>query len=101
MSKTKDPVNFVVVGSRYQVVNQKGETLPEFGVGRFRSGIQLELAMDLYGRMIAASTTNISYPTNVEAKRLAASAFSLSEAFLDEMDKHFRMPVPPENNGRR
>ena len=70
-------------------------------MGRFRSGIQLELAMDLYGRMVAVSTTTGSYPTGAEAKRLAASAFSLSEAFLDEMDKHFRIPPPPENNGRK
>ena len=98
MSKTKDPVNFVVVGSRYQVMNEKGEAVPEYGVGRFRGGIHLELAMSLYTSMVTAHWQE-SLPT--DAKRLAASAFSLTEAFLDEMDKHFRVPPPSDNNNSR
>ena len=31
-------------------------------------------------------------------RSLAANAFTLAEAFLEEMDKHFRMPLPPGNN---
>lgn len=107
MSKAKDPVNYILTGSRYQVVNDKGEAVPEFGVGIFRSGIRLQLAMDLYGRMIAARTTEVSYPEKAEARGLAANSFALAEAFLDEMDKDFHRTYPEgktqtqANNGRR
>jgi hypothetical protein len=32
---------------------------------------------------------------------MAANAFILSEAFLEEMDKHFRITPPPKNNGKK
>jgi hypothetical protein len=100
MSKTKekDVVNYIITGSRYQVVNDKGETIPEFGVGVFRNGVKLSLASDLYGRMVTARTTELTYPDKASARTLAANAFSLAEAFLEEMDKHFRMPLAPGNN---
>jgi hypothetical protein len=102
MSKLKEPVNYVLVGSRYQVKNDEGEMVPEFGVGRFRSGIRLELAMDLYGRMIAARTTEVSCPDRAEARSLATNAFNFTDIFLDEMDKDFHRTYPSsENNGRR
>jgi hypothetical protein len=107
MSKTKIPVNYVLTGSRYQVTNEKGEQVPEFGVGRFRSGIRLELAMDLYGRMVTHGAYGGSAPDKATARNLAASAFSLTEVFLEEMDKDFHRMFPEgkapssENNGRK
>lgn len=103
-NKSKDPVNFVVVGSRYQVMNDKGEAVPEYGVGRFRNGIKLDLAMDLYGRMVTQALDIMKPglgPDKTAVRTLAANAFALTEAFLEEMDKHFRITTPPENNGRR
>jgi hypothetical protein len=103
MSKSKDPVNYVLTGSRYQVVNDKGETVPEYGVGMFRSGIRLQLAMDLYARMM----TEKPMPDKVLARQIAANAFILSEAFLDEMDKDFHRAYPDgkavtnNNTGRK
>ena len=106
MSKPKDLVNYVVIGSRYQVMNEEGKPMPEFGVGVFRSGIQLELARELY---VALVTKQLGGPLswNGDAKRLdraaelAEIAFALTEVFLDEVDKHFRRPPPPppEENG--
>lgn len=90
-----DPVNYIVVGSRYQVFNEEGEQVPEFGVGVFRNGIRLDVAKQLYVQLL----DKISDPWNAELKRsareLAATAFSLSEIFLEEVDKHFRRPPPP------
>jgi hypothetical protein len=102
-SKEKDLVNYIVTGSRYQVHNEKGEPLSEFASGVFRAGIRLDLASKLYLALLDKQTGG---PWNPEAKRLtkaaelAASAFALSEVFLEEMDKHFRTPPPPENDGQ-
>jgi hypothetical protein len=104
MRKSTDKVNYVVTGSRYQVTDSEGKTLPEFGVGKLRSGIQLDLALKLYVEMV---TERPGLPWNGEtkatARQVAATAFALSEVFLDELDKHFRTPPPPppsppENN---
>ena len=100
--REKDFVNYIVTGSRYQVLNEKGEPTSEFGVGLFRAGIRLELASKLYLQLLDKQTGS---PWNLEAKRitkaaeLAATAFALSEIFLEEMDNHFRLPPPPENDG--
>jgi hypothetical protein len=99
MSKSTDLVNYVLTGSRYQVMNEKGEPMNEFGVGVFRSGIRLDLAVKLYVEL--ATTKPALSPWNGEAKRtaqareLAKAAFDLSDIFLEEMDKHFRRPLPP------
>ena len=93
-------MNYVLTGSRYQVLNEKGEAMPEFGVGMFRSGIHLDVAIKLYVEMIARLPGNSGNgAAKATARSLAASAFSLSEVFLDEMDKHFRRPASsPEDN---
>lgn len=96
--KERDFVNYVVVGSRYQVLNEKGEAVPEFGVGRFRNGIHLELAMNLYTGMAKSIQPPLNAQSKALARQCAAGAFALSEVFLDEMDKHLKMPPPPENN---
>jgi hypothetical protein len=97
-AKEKDLVNYVVTGSRYQVMNEKGEAIPEFGVGLFRSGIHLDVAIKLYVEMVA-NGVGVGSPWNGQtkaiARQLAATAFALSEVFLDEMDKHLRRPPPP------
>ena len=100
MSKTKekDIVNYIITGSRYQVVDKDGNTVPEYGVGVFRNGVKLQVASDLYGRMVAARTNETTYPDKAAARFLAANAFTLAEAFLEEMDKHFKMPLPAGNN---
>lgn len=104
-SKEKELVNFVVVGSRYQVANEKGELVPEYGMGRFRSGIQLELAMALYSNMVNRETISTGPWTSTSkatAATLAANAFSLTEVFLEELDKSFyRPPMPKTNNSDR
>jgi hypothetical protein len=95
MSKAKDdPVNYVLTGSRYQVVNDKGETVNEFGVGMFRSGIRLQLAVDLYSKLVIKADS----PSSADARRLAANAFSLTDVFLDEMDRDFHRTYPQSNN---
>ena len=97
MNKPKDFVNYIVVGSRYQVLNEKGEATSEFGVGVFRSGIHLRLAEKIYVRLVdklAGESLN-GATMKRSARELAAQAFTLTEAFLEEIDKHFRRPPPP------
>jgi hypothetical protein len=102
MSKSRDPVNYVLIGSRYQVVNEKGDLLPEWGVGVFRSGIQLDLAAKLYVELVAGQVgSSWDGESKRVARELAAAAFSLSEVFLDEVDKHLRRPPPEDNNDSR
>ena len=103
MSKTKekDVVNYIITGSRYQVVDKEGNAIPEFGVGIFRNGGKLQIASDLYGRMVTQALDIMKPglgPDKMVIRSLAANAFTLAEAFLEEMDKHFRMPLPPGNN---
>jgi hypothetical protein len=104
--KEKDLVNYIVVNSRYQVINEKGEPTSEFAQGIFRNGVRLKLAVKLYLQLIDKQGSG-SAPWNGEAKRmakaaeLATTAFALSDIFLEEMDKHFRTPLPEENGSKR
>jgi len=105
--KEKDFVNYIVTGSRYQVHNEKGEPIAEFAQGIFRTGVRLDLASKLYLQLVDKQGGGGGSPWNGEAKRLAkaaelaATAFALSDVFLEEMDKHFRTPPPPEDNGEK
>lgn len=102
-AKEPDHVNYIVTGSRYQVVNEKGEPLPETGVGVFRSGVQLEIARSLYRAMVSQRTaekgftTLQSAPERDFARKLAKSAFDYTDIFLEEMDKRMRRPAPPND----
>ena len=79
-----------------QVMNAEGKPTNEFGVGVFRSGIRLDLATKLYIELISRKSGGFwNGNAKANARELAATAFALSEVFLEEMDEHLR-PPPPE-----
>jgi hypothetical protein len=93
-NKQTDKVNFIVVGSRYQMINpETKEPVGEWGVGVFRQGVMLDLARQLYVELVIERNGLRSDQEEEEkAQRAAARAFELAQIFTEEMDKHFKMP---------